>query len=258
MEKMTLRIVPVSALRDNYIWALCSGTYCWLVDPGEAAPAEAFLAREGLILGGILLTHRHADHQGGVAELLTTRSCPVLGPISPAIPAVTCPLRGGEKIELAGLPGLATIFATPGHTEEHIAYLWQGALFCGDTLFAGGCGRLLGGTAPQLHASLQMLANLPGDTRICCAHEYTLSNLAFAAAVEPANLAIARRRAHCETLRSEAHPTVPSHLRDELETNPFLRCDQPAVRQAVEARVGHSLEEPLEVFTALRGWKDSF
>lgn len=252
------RIVPVSALRDNYIWAICAGSACVLVDPGEAAPAQRFLRQEGLRLSAILLTHRHADHQGGVAEFLQDATVPVFGPRSPAMPLVSHPLTGEETLQPEGFAQALKVLAVPGHTEEHLAYRWGQALFCGDTLFAGGCGRLLGGSAAQLFASLQRLAGLPADTLICCAHEYTLANLRFAAAIEADNPALIARRLRCEALRDRELPTLPATLADELATNPFLRCTEPAVIRAAENHAGHALHGPLEVFTALRAWKDVF
>lgn len=252
------RIVPLSAFRDNYIWALCTKDACLVVDPGEAGPVLAFLAAEKLQLAAILLTHRHADHQGGVAELLAHRPVPVYGPQSPAMPLVSHPLRDGERFNPSGMKDEFSVLAVPGHTEEHIAYLLDDALFCGDTLFAAGCGRLLGGTAAQLHASLGRLAALPTSTRVHCAHEYTLSNLRFARAVEPANPATLAREQQCQALRSAGTPTVPSLLADELETNPFLRAGRPEVARACEAQAGRPLKTPLEVFTELRRWKDGF
>ena len=254
----TPRIVALSALRDNYIWILIKDTRCMVVDPGEASPVLAFLAAEGLTLDAILLTHRHADHQGGVAALLAHSAVPVYGPASAAMPLVTRTVHEGESIHLANFGSPLQVLAVPGHTEEHIAYCWERALFCGDTLFAAGCGRLLGGTAAQLFASLQKLAALPADTQICCAHEYTLANLAFCAAVEPGNPQTEARRAACAVLREQGRPTLPSRLRDERATNSFLRCTEPAVIAAAEKHAGHALHGPLEVFTALRKWKDSF
>lgn len=252
------RIVPLSALRDNYIWLVCEGAACLVVDPGEAAPVEDYLARHALELKGILLTHRHADHQAGVQQLLEQHDVGVFGPLSAFMPHVSHPLQGGEMLSFSGFSDVFEVLSTPGHTEEHLAFIHAGHLFCGDTLFAGGCGRLLGGTASGLHASLQKLARLPVDTRICCAHEYTLSNLRFAACVEEDNLLIQARISRCVSLREEGRPTLPSLLGEELLTNPFLRCDQSSVRTRVETHVGHALSDPLAVFTALRKWKDDF
>jgi len=254
----TIRIVPVSALRDNYIWALCSQQHCALIDPGEAKPALEFLQQENLQLSAILLTHRHQDHQGGVLELLKFKSVPVFGPESAAIPVIDHTLSDLQTFCVPGLDIQIKVIAVPGHTEEHIAYQWQDALFCGDTLFSAGCGRLLGGTAAQLFNSLEKLASLPETTRIFCSHEYTLANLHFASKVEPENPAIKTRIDACQSLRSLHTPSLPSTLDIELQTNPFLRCSQPSVIRAAEKHAGHALHGPLEVFTALRSWKDVF
>ena len=252
-----MQIVPLSAFRDNYIWALVAHGQCIVVDPGEAAPVSIFLAQQHLALSAILITHRHNDHIGGVAELRERWPVPVFGPAS--IGVVTQAVADGDEVELPGVGGTAAVIAVPGHTEEHIAYLHGKHLFCGDTLFAGGCGRLLGSsTATELHASLQRIAALPGDTQVCCAHEYTLSNLRFARAVEPENSALQARAATCAALREAGQPTLPSRLADELATNPFLRTSQPAVRRAAEGHAAQALLEPTAVFAALRAWKDVF
>jgi hydroxyacylglutathione hydrolase len=252
-----MQIVPLSAFRDNYIWALIAHGQCIVVDPGEAAPVSAFLTQQDLALSAILITHRHNDHIGGVAELRERWPIPVFGPAS--IGVVTQAVAEGDEVELPGIGGTAAVITVPGHTEEHIAYLHGKYLFCGDTLFAGGCGRLLGSsTATELHASLQRIAILPGDTQICCAHEYTLSNLRFALAVEPGNPALLARTGTCAALREAGQPTVPSLLAEELATNPFLRARQSDVRRAAEQHAKAPLENPDAVFAALRAWKDTF
>ncbi|MEC5386333.1 hydroxyacylglutathione hydrolase [Uliginosibacterium sp. H3] len=252
-----MQIVPLPAFRDNYIWALIAHGQCIVVDPGEAAPVSRFLVEQDLQLSAILVTHRHNDHVGGVAELRERWPVPVFGPAT--IGVVTHHVGDGDLLTLPGVGGTATVLAVPGHTEEHIAFLHAGHLFCGDTLFAGGCGRLLGSsTAGDLHASLQRIAALPGETQICCAHEYTLSNLRFARAVEPDNATLQARSEACIALREAGQATLPSRLADELATNPFLRTMQPSVRHAAEQHATQALTDPAAVFAALRAWKDVF
>ncbi|MDB5888583.1 MAG: gloB [Rhodocyclales bacterium] len=252
-----MQIVPLSAFRDNYIWALVAHDQCIVVDPGEAAPVSQFLAQQDLRLAAILVTHRHNDHIGGVAALCRSWQVPVFGP--PSIDVVTQAVEEGDTVHLPGIGGAASVMAVPGHTEEHIAFLYEELLFCGDTLFAGGCGRLLGSsTAVELHTSLQRIAALPASTQICCAHEYTLNNLRFAREVEPENAALLARVARCNALRDKNLPTLPSRLADELMTNPFLRTQEVGVRRSVERHVGKPLDQPAAIFAALRAWKDVF
>ncbi|WP_018605989.1 hydroxyacylglutathione hydrolase [Uliginosibacterium gangwonense] len=254
-----MEIVPLSALRDNYIWTLNRAGVCVAVDPSEATPVLAHLTTTGQKLVGILLTHRHADHVGGMTDLIAAcGELAVYGPDSAQMRMVTHPVKDGMHLTIRDIEASITVWAVPGHTEEHVAYLCDTALFCGDTLFGAGCGRLLGGTAMQLHASLERIRHLPPLTHIYCAHEYTLANLRFAQAVEPGNGAITERIQVCEVRRQQGRPTLPSTLAQELETNPFLRTHIPAVKQAAQKQTRLELDSDLAVFTALRAWKDHF
>ncbi len=240
---------------------LHDGRQALVVDPGEAAPVMRALDAQRLALGGILVTHHHPDHVDGVDELRAVLHGPVFGPARERIPQPCTPLADGDHCELLGLR--FDVIDVPGHTAGHIAYVHRppdGAapiLFCGDTLFSAGCGRLFEGTAEQMHASLERLAALPGDTRVCCAHEYTLSNLRFAAAVEPGNAAVAEHTVRCEAQRARGEPTLPSTLALERALNPFLRCTEPAVVRVAQALGAADASGPA-VFAALREWKNVF
>lgn len=252
---------PVRAFSDNYIWLIdsprASGRVV-AVDPGDAAPVIAELQRSGASLAAILLTHHHPDHIGGVPELLRRWPVPVIGPDDPRIAQRTLALHDGERCEL---PDLGLSFETlhvPGHTLSHIALWGHGALFCGDTLFSAGCGRMFEGTPTQMTASLTRLRNLPPDTRVFCGHEYTQANLRFALTVDPANRAAIEYQGRVESLRAKNEPTLPSSMGLEIRVNPFLRCDVPAIVQAAQTHAAKSLDEPAEVFGVLRAWKDHF
>jgi hydroxyacylglutathione hydrolase len=255
-------IIPIPAFADNYVWLLREGRAAVVVDPGDAAPVQAYLDREGLDLAAIVATHHHGDHVGGIEALVARRHVPVYGPARETIPARTRALREGDGVVLDALGLELCVLDVPGHTAGHIAYTGRVAdapvLFCGDTLFAAGCGRIFEGTPATMWTSLQKLAALDPATRVFCAHEYTLANLRFAAAVEPANAALAQRQARDAAQRDRGQPTVPSTIADELATNPFLRAGAPAVRAAAEAHAGRLLDGDVAVFAALRAWKNGF
>lgn len=252
----------VPAFEDNYLWVVEDGRHAAVVDPGDDGPVEAFLEARGLALTAILATHHHGDHVGGLEALAARWRCAVFGPAGEAIGGLTVRLREGDRVTLPGLDLALEVFDVPGHTAGHIAYYGTdgGApfLFCGDTLFACGCGRLFEGTPAQMAASLAKLAALPGDTRVYCAHEYTMSNIRFAQAVEPGNARLAARAARDAGRRSRGEATVPSRLAEERETNPFLRCTVPEVAAAASRQVGRPLADPVEVFATIRAWKNGF
>ncbi len=257
---MPLTIQAIPALNDNYIWAITdvSAKVVLIVDPGDAKPVRAFLQEQGLTLVGILITHHHWDHTNGVAALAAEYKVPVFGPGREKIAALTHPLQDNDSVIVGDFPLRLHALTIPGHTLDHIAYYSRGYVFCGDTLFAAGCGRLFEGTAMQFFTSLQKLAALPDETKIYCAHEYTLSNLHFAAHVEPSNEKIKMRIEQVTAVRQKNLPSLPSTLREEKDTNPFLRCTSAELITQVEKFAGLSLTDPLQVFTQLRRWKDGF
>lgn len=240
---------------------LHDGRQAIVVDPGDAAPVERALDERGLMLAGILVTHHHNDHVGGLDALRPRlQGRPVFGPARENIPQPFIALNDGDQAELLGCR--FDVIDVPGHTAGHIAYFHTPThaapiLFCGDTLFSGGCGRLFEGTPAQMHASLSRLAALPGPTRVCCAHEYTLSNLRFAREVEPHNTDLLRYSEHCAVLRSSGQITLPSSIELEQRVNPFMRCTQDDVAKSAFAH-GAANRDPVEVFAALRKWKDHF
>lgn len=255
-----LTIDPIPAFQDNYIWCLHRGGVAWVVDPGDAEAVETFLAARKLRLDGILITHHHSDHIGGLAQLARKHSVnTIYGPRNPSIPGITRPLGEGDSIAVLGLT--FSVLEVPGHTLDHIAYFSDSheppLLFCGDTLFAAGCGRLFEGSAEQMYSSLQKLASLPRSTAVYCTHEYTQANLRFALAVEPDNPAILERVTTVARRRKASQPTLPSTLQLELETNPFLRTDTPPVRAAAQKR-GAAGSTNAQIFAAIRSWKDRF
>lgn len=260
----SLELVPVPAFADNYLWLLTRGQDAVVVDPGDAAPVELALAERGLHLVAILITHHHPDHIGGLGKLLESRDIPVYGPRreSKTIKRLSVELVDGDTVDILGRR--YEVMEVPGHTLGHIAYfapatdLEAPVLLCGDTLFSGGCGRLFEGTPAQMHGSLSRLAALPGATQVYCTHEYTMSNLAFAQAVEPDNDTLLEHIARVRSLRAEGTPSLPSSIEQELRINPFLRSEQPTVRAAAARRLDHEPVDAVETFAALRAWKDQF
>ena len=255
-----MKLLALPAFTDNYIWMLHDGQHALVVDPGDAAPVVAALQSQRLSLEAILVTHHHADHVGGVDALRPLLRGAVYGPRREAIPTPYEALSGGDRIEVLGLD--FEVIDVPGHTAGHIAYFHAdtGAapiLFCGDTLFSGGCGRLFEGTPRQMHASLARLAALAGTTRVCCAHEYTLSNLRFARAVEPGNRELEDYVAQCIALRERGLPTLPSSIERERSINPFMRCAEPEVAHAARTQ-GAESDDPVAVLATLREWKNRF
>ena len=253
-------ITPIPAFQDNYIWAMHNKAgHCVLVDPGDAAVVEKFLQKQNLQLSAILITHHHWDHTGGVQALCAQRNIPVYGPHNPNIEGIQHPLSEGDTVHLPALDLSFQILEVPGHTLDHIAYYNadQNLLFCGDTLFHAGCGRLFEGSPEQMLSSLNKLAALPNQTQVFCTHEYTLANLAFAQAVEPDNTQLANTVNHVQQLRDAGKVSLPSDIGLQRQINPFLRSEQVAVIQAAKAR-GSQSNEPAEIFKTIRQWKDSF
>lgn len=260
-DRTMIKIDALPAFSDNYIWLLQDPErrHCAVVDPGDAAPVEAWLAAHpGWQLSDILITHHHFDHVGGIERLKAATGARVLGPANEKIPGRDLALHDGDQVDVLGQR--FSVYAVPGHTLGHIAYIQaeQHWLFCGDTLFAGGCGRLFEGSPEQMHQSLSRLAALPEQTQVFCTHEYTLSNLRFAAAVEPDNQQIKQRLEQVGQWREAGQISLPSSIALERATNPFLRSSEPAVSAMIAERDGPASRSPTQVFAALRAWKDHF
>jgi hydroxyacylglutathione hydrolase len=255
-----MNLTALPAFADNYIWMLDDGARAIVVDPGEPGPVAEALDARRLELAAILVTHHHADHVGGVDALRARLQGPVFGPAHERVPQPCIGLEEGETAEALGLT--FEVLDIPAHTAGHIAYFNRAGagepiVFCGDTLFSAGCGKLFEGTAEQMYTSLNKLSALPDATRVCCGHEYTLANLKFAHVVEPANQDVVRHTAQCEALRAAGQPTVPSAIGRERRINPFLRCAEPAIVAAARAH-GAAGESGSEVLAALRTWKNDF
>ena len=256
-----LCVKSVKAFNDNYIWVLANPDtqQAVVVDPGDSEPVLSFLDKQGWVLAAILATHHHPDHVGGIPALARP-DLPIIGPALEKIPCRTQGVNDNDRFVLPGLGVDVEVLHIPGHTLGHVAFHIPviGALFCGDTLFGAGCGRLFEGTAEQMHRSLQRLAALPGETQVYCGHEYTLANLAFAQRVEPENRHLADRLAADRARIAQGEPTLPSRMKVEQCTNPFLRVTDASVRAAAERHAQRPLEDGTAVFAALRHWKDHF
>lgn len=257
---MAYQISPIAAFDDNYIWLVDNGQIAAVVDPGDAKVVLERLEEKQLKLTAIINTHHHYDHTGGIAELCERfPDCTVFGPVSQALSQHHC--QQDDQVEV--LPGLNfRIIEVPGHTLDHIAFysddLSPSIVFCGDTLFAGGCGRMFEGNPEQMQGSLERLGSLPGETLVYCAHEYTLGNLNFALAVEPGNPDLVQRMEETKVLRDKLEATVPSVLATERATNPFMRCREADVQKAASQRAKNIVSNPAETFAVLRKWKDNF
>jgi hydroxyacylglutathione hydrolase len=252
------RVIPIRAFADNYIWTIRDGKKAAVVDPGDARPVADYLKREKLELVAIINTHHHADHVGGNAALLTQWKVPVFGPADDRIGEVTNRVKDGARCTVPHFGIELQVSEIPGHTRSHIAFHGAGMLYCGDTLFAAGCGRLFEGTPKQMHESLSRLMKLPDDTKVYCGHEYTVSNIKFARSVEPDNTALRELEARAQKQRDQDQPTLPSTIGQEKATNPFVRVREPAVVAAASKRAGRQLSDPVDVLATLREWKNAF
>ncbi len=256
-----LEVSPVRAFRDNYIWLIHGRSErrrVAVVDPGDARPVIDYCRQQDLIPEVLLITHHHWDHTGGIADLQEQWPCTVYGPAGEDIHARDHGLVEGDRVKLESLGLEFAVIDIPGHTAGHIAFVGEGAVFCGDTLFSGGCGRLFEGSPAQMSASLDKMAALPEDTRVFCGHEYTLDNLRFALTVEPENADTLAYREQALAVREKDQPTLPSTIGLEQRINPFLRCRTDNVRSAAEKRAGRELTDTVEVFATIRQWKDGF
>lgn len=257
MTESIPELIPIPAFADNYIWLARDTAGAVVVDPGDAGPILAWLDQQGTPLEAILVTHHHKDHTGGIADILTRHPCPVYGPARETIPGRDHSVHDGEVIPTRLLGDILAL-SVPGHTRGHVAYLAGKLLFCGDTLFSCGCGRLFEGTPEQMFASLERLAELPDETLVCCAHEYTQANIRFARHVDPGNQALLEWEKQAQTLRAAGLPTLPVQLGQEKRTNPFLRCRETTIVSRIRQITGKAPAGPQAAFTNLRSLKDVF
>jgi hydroxyacylglutathione hydrolase len=259
-DNMAIQVQPILAFKDNYIWCLINDktNHCIIVDPGEVKPVLTFLKRFNLMLDAVFITHHHWDHTNGIKGILKDYAVPVFGPAKEKVIGVSNPVDEGDGIELNHWPIAFKVLAIPGHTLGHIAYYGGRMLFCGDTLFSAGCGRLFEGTAEQMLDSLNKLSQLPDETQIYCGHEYTLNNLNFAQMIEPSNPRVKEHLERVRELRQKNLPSLPSVLFAERLINPFLRCDKTEILSRVERHRGKKLDLPAEVFAYLRQWKNNY
>ncbi len=252
-------VTPIPAFTDNYIWCIQKDQQCWVVDPGDAKPVIQFCKEHNLTLTGILITHHHWDHTGGIADLLVQYpSVPIVGPSYGNIQHLTQQVSLGDSVMLTGLDITLEVIEVPGHTLDHIAYHGESLLFCGDTLFSVGCGRLFEGTPEQMLSSLQKLMQLHDKTVVYCTHEYTLANINFAEQVEPQNQALHDYKKWAQQQREKGLPTLPTTIQQQKAINPFLRAQQDEIKHNAEQYVGTQLPNEEAVFTAIRQWKDNF
>ncbi|NBB92971.1 MAG: hydroxyacylglutathione hydrolase [Gammaproteobacteria bacterium] len=255
---MPLSIDAIPTLESNYVWALHDGRHAILVDPGESDAPLRWLSENGLALGALLITHHHWDHTDGIDGILAKHRVPVYGPDDERIPQVDHALQEGDRVDIDVPTAHFEVLSVPGHTSIHLAFFGHRLVLCGDALFSVGCGRMFEGSPGQMLASLDKLAGLPADTRVLCAHEYTVANCRFALSVEPDNEDLRERAREAEAIRQRGEATLPSIIGAERRFNPFLRTREPSVIEAVRQHEPGCGDDPVEVFAALRRWKDSF
>lgn len=255
---MPLSIEAIPTLESNYVWVLHEGHDAILVDPGESGPPLRWLAERDMTLRALLITHHHGDHTDGIDAILAEQAVPVYGPEDGRAPQIDHPVREGDHVRIESPRAHFEVLSVPGHTSSHLAFFGHRMVLCGDALFSAGCGRVFEGTAEQMLASLDKLAELPADTRVLCGHEYTVANCRFALAVEPGNEDLRSRAREAESLRDKGESTLPSSIGAERRYNPFLRTRERAVIDAAREHDPGCGDDPVSVFAAVRRWKDNF